>query len=89
MPIPIEDDLANVLTIVQRIFTGPRDVRDQIDRVLARYTDEQLIDFEQLTADRAIVAGMVRADVDQWGVTVATRERCAALALAIDPALGF
>ena len=60
MPIPIEDDLANVLTIVQRIFTGPRDVRDQIDRVLARYTDEQLIDFEQLTADRLFITGMVR-----------------------------
>ena len=38
--VDIVTDLANVLTLVDRIFVGPIDVRCEIKRVLGRYADE-------------------------------------------------
>ena len=44
-PESLVDDLANVLTLVDRVFVGPLDVRREIARVLARYADEELVDI--------------------------------------------
>ena len=79
-------DLANVLTLVDRVFVGQADVRREIARVLDRYADEELIRWEQLTADRAIVAGIVR---DSWGVPLALRADCLEMSRDIDLACGF
>ena len=79
-------DLANVLTLVDRVFVGQVDVRREIARVLDRYADEELIRCEQLTADRTIVAGIVR---DSWGVPLALRADCLEMSRDVDLACGF
>ena len=79
-------DLANVLTLVDRVFVGQSAVRCEIKRVLGRYVDEELIRVEQLTADRLIVASMVR---DAWGIPFSLRADCLEDSQAIDLVCGF
>ena len=54
--------------------------------MLGRYADEELIRVEQLTADRLIVASMVR---DSWGVPLSLRADCLEDSQAIDLVCGF
>ena len=74
--VPLVNDFANVMTIVERGFVGPIEVRAEIARVLSRYADEELIRIDQLTADREFIAGMVR-DAFQASARVEYAERVA------------
>lgn len=75
-PIPLEEDMRQVLLEVRRYASfGRIEHMDEVRRVLARYEREQIERQEQLAADRAL------AD--------AAGRRAAASALDIDPSCGF
>lgn len=80
------DDLANVLTLVEREYVGRLSIRHEIRRVLDRYADEELVRIEQLNADRQLITGMVR---DAFGISLDIRAAIREDSQAVDLVCGF